>query len=573
MTRLRLPRLARVHRSLRARLSRIGMRLLMFNVLAAVMPVAGVLYLDVYEQELLLAQERGMVQQARLVAAALASGGAGATSGAADVVSSPPASDAESLAAAIASTAEPPGPGTDLPVVPPSAQVLDGATARNLLTRLTPGDARIRVYDLAGLPVADSARLSPRTDVPPSASYDEVGVGTRDEWLYRLGSWIAANRRRMSAWLRPRLSTPATSGPATGVPPEVRMALGGRFGAATRPTPGQRSLTLTVALPVNGSDGVAGAVTVSQSTYRILQALYTIRLRIFRIVVATLALSGLISAVLGLTIVWPIRRLRRAALSLARGDRRVPTHFPGIERRDEVGDLARALEESTRRLQAHVTLLESFAGDVAHEFRNPLASIRTALDVVQDTSDPEERERFLAMARRDIARLDRLVLGVRDLARIDSAIEREDVEPVDIGPLLGSMQEHRRIAVTVTPAGDGPLLVRANPDRLWQVIENLVGNAESFSPEPGSVTVEARADGEALLIKVSDRGPGIPAAHRDRVFERFFSYRPASAVRHEHAGLGLSIARAIVEAYGGTIATRDRDGGGTSFEVRLPRAR
>jgi two-component system sensor histidine kinase ChvG len=573
MTALRLPRLARAHRSWRARLSRIGMRLLMFNVLAAVMPVAGVLYLDVYEQELLLAQERGMVQQARLVAAALSSAAAGAPAG--ELTDTPSTSEAEaaSLAAAFASAGERSAPSAVPPVLPPAARALDGDVARRFLMRLTPGDARIRVYDSAALLVADSGRLSPRVDVPPSASYDQVGVGTRDEWLYRLGSWIAANRRRMSAWLRPRLSMPATSGPATGVPPEVRAALGGRFGAATRPTPGQRSLTLTVALPVNGSDGVAGVVTVSQSTYRILQALYTIRLRIFRIVVATLALSGLISAVLGLTIVWPIRRLRRAALSLARGDRRVPTHFPGIERRDEVGDLARALEESTRRLQAHVTLLESFAGDVAHEFRNPLASIRTALDVVQDTSDPEERERFMAMARRDIARLDRLVLGVRDLARIDSAIEREDVEPVDIASLLAPLQEHRRIDVTVRPAVDGPLLVRANPDRLWQVIENLVGNAESFSPVAGSVTVDARTDGDVLLIAVSDRGPGIPAAHRDRIFERFFSYRPASSVRHEHAGLGLSIARAIVQAYGGTITARDRDGGGTVFEVRLPRAR
>ena len=568
MTALRLPR---GHRSWRARLSRIGMRLLMFNVLAAVMPVAGVLYLDVYEQELLLAQERGMVQQARLVAAALASSSEGAIPG---TRADPASVDVESLAAAIAAAGGSASPAaTPPPIMPPAAQALDGEAARQFLTRLTPGDARIRVYDTAALMVADSARLSPRTGAPPSASYDQVGVGTRDEWLYRLGSWIAANRRWLSSWLRPRLSTPATSGPATGVPPEVRVALGGRFGAATRPTPGQRSLTLTVALPVHGSDGVAGAVTVSQSTYRILQALYTIRLRIFRIVVATLALSGLISAVLGLTIVWPIRRLRRAALSLARGDRRVPTHFPGTERRDEVGDLARALEESTRRLQAHVTLLESFAGDVAHEFRNPLASIRTALDVVLDTAEPAERGRFLAMARRDIARLDRLVLGVRDLARIDSAIEREAVEAVDVGSLLASMQEHRRVEVAVTPPGDGRLLVRAHPDRVWQVIENLVGNAESFSPAPGSVRVDALADDEAVLIRVGDRGPGIPPAHRHRIFERFFSYRPGSPVRHEHAGLGLSIARAIVEAYGGTIAARDRDGGGTVFEVRLPRVR
>ncbi|HTV01672.1 MAG TPA: stimulus-sensing domain-containing protein [Luteitalea sp.] len=533
MTKARWPlRAWRVLRYWRGRISRIGLRLLLFNVLAAIMPVAGILYLDVYEQELLLAQERGMVQQARIVAAALAT-------------------------------------------APVAGAALDADAARRLLARVTPGDARIRVYDVNATLVADSARLSPRGEATPAPSYDQVGVGTRDEWLYRLGSWLAQWRRRAADLLRPRMTVPdgAVPVPASGLP-EVRTALGGRFGAATRPTPGQRSLTLTVALPVGDATGVAGAVTVSQSTYRILQALYTIRLRIFRIIVATLALSAAISGLLGVTIVVPIRRLRRAALSLARGERRVPTHFPGVDRRDEMGDLARALEEVTRRLQAHVTLLESFAGDVAHEFRNPLASIRTALDVVQDTADPLERERFLQMARRDIDRLDRLVVGVRDLARIDSAIEREDLEWVDLTALVSGLLAHRHPTLPLASTSAAPIHVRAQPDRLLQVAENLVDNAVSFSPQPESVVVRLRKDGDAAVLTVEDRGPGIPPAHRERVFERFFSYRPGSATaRHEHAGLGLAIARAIVEAYGGVITVGDRDGGGAKFEVRLPLVR
>lgn len=533
------PRDDRAHHAWRVGLSRIGGRLLLFNVLAAIMPVAGILYLDVYEQQLLQAQERAMVREARLVAGAL---GADAS--------------------------------------------LDAAQATALLTRTVPGDSRVRVYNSTGALVADSARLARRADPPQSAAYGGATPATRDIWLYRLGAWIASWRQGIRTRIAGEAGAPsapaasetaASPSSGAGPPVEVAAALARRFGTAIRPTPGQRSLTLSVAIPITGPAGsrdVIGVATISQSTYRILQALYAVRLRIFRIVVGTLLLAAAISAVLALTIVRPIRRLRRAALALARGERSMPSSFPGTERRDEVGDLARALEELTRRLQAHVTLLESFAGDVAHEFRNPLASVRTAIDVLQEATDPDERARFLSLVRRDVERLDRLVVGVRDLARIDSAIERDVLEAVDVADLARQLGDHRygSCGVTVT-CEDEPLIVRAHPDRLTQVLENLVDNAVSFSPQPGTVAVSVRHDDTRVVVAVSDRGPGIPDSHRDRIFDRFFSYRQGAASgRHEHAGLGLAIARAIVEAYDGTIVTRPRDGGGAVFEVGLPGA-
>lgn len=512
---------ARAHRSVRARLSRIGVRLLLFNVLAAIMPVAGILYLDVYEQELLAAQERAMVAQARLVAAALSSSG--------------------------------------------NVSAL-GGSAVALLARLTPGDARVRVYDATRRLVGDSARLSPHTAPPQNASY-EATTPAREYWLYRLGAWLASWRQRLSS----RLGLVRHAGTGTpGSLPEVDAALSGRFGAATRATAGQRSLTLTVAVPIGDRAVPVGAVSVSQSTYRILQALYTVRLRIFRIVVFTLALSALISAVLTWTIVIPIRRLRRAANAYARDGAGGLPHFPGQGRRDEVGDLARALEELTRRLQAHVSLLEAFAGDLAHEFRNPLASVRAAMDVLEDTDDPDERARFLRLIRRDMARLDRLVSGVRDLARVDSAIERDAVGPVALAALVRESVRRRHPDAGIALTADEALIVRAHPERLAQVVENLVDNAVAFSPNPGTVGVSVQREAGEAVLTVSDQGPGIPDEHRDRVFERFFSWRPGTAsARHEHAGLGLAIARAIVEAYGGTIGTLPHDGG-ARLEVRLP---
>ena len=534
----RSSRPGRAHRSLRARLSRIGVRLLLFNVLAVVMPVAGILYLDVYENELLASQERAMVQQARLVVAALST----------------------------------PAFVSDMPPIQtaPAFANFDVAAARGLLTRLAPGDARIRIYDVGRTVVADSARLSPRPETTPASSAYDPARGTRDAWLYRLGSWLVAVRQQIVAWVRPRHDrAPASTETAL---PELDAALRGSFGTATRPTPGQRSLTLSVALPIRGSGGVVGAVTVSQSTYRVLQSLYVVRLRIFRIVIGTLGLAVAISALLALTIVRPIRRLRRAVLSVTHAGRDLPTHFPGIERRDEVGDLARTLDELTRRLQAHVALLESFAGDVAHEFRNPLASVRSAIDVLE-TADANDRERFLAMMRRDVERLDRLVVGVRDIARIDSAIERETREPVDTCALIARLRTDRYPTAAIDWSCEGDaLVVRAHPDRLSQVVENLVDNALGFSPQPGSVAVRVREDEGLVVIAVSDAGPGIPTEHRERIFERFFSYRPeGGSARHQHAGLGLAIARAIVEAYSGTIVVAPGTGAGAVLEVRLPR--
>jgi two-component system sensor histidine kinase ChvG len=527
----------------RLRPSRIGTRLLVFNLLLVFLPVAGIFYLDVYETELLQAQERSMVQQGRLVAAAL---------GARSEVSA------------------------------------DEAVA--LLTRLERrGDARVRVYNGAGALVADSARIAERSgDRPPdeaASQYDVPSKGVRQRPLYRLGAWLARLRRAVTSVSRsllvPTRLTPAshTTDPAPAAGPEVRSALEGKYGASTRPTSGQRSLTLNIAVPIRDGDRVVGAVLVSQSTFRILQALYDVRLRIFQIVVSSLAAAVVLSLLVSATFVRPLVRLRHTALALA--DRRAPPErFAGVDRRDEVGDLARALEEQTRRLAAHIRLLESFAADVSHEFKNPLASIRTATEMIAATDDAPERARMLGMMTRDVDRLERLVTGVRELAAIDGQLAHDALETVDVSALIGEVVEGvrlrgDRVDLRFTP-GATPLFVRAAKDRLAQVFENVVRNAVSFAPEGSSVEIAMAGAADpgdgSCSVTIEDRGPGIPDAHLERVFERFFTYRPADAGRREHTGLGLAIARAIVEGYGGSILAANRDGGGARFEIRLPRA-
>jgi two-component system, OmpR family, sensor histidine kinase ChvG len=506
--------------------SRIGRMLLAFNVLLVFLPAAGILYLDVYEERLLDAQERGMVQQARLVASA-------------------------------------------------AEEVRDPAQLERMLARLERRlDARVRIYDAQGAIVADSGRLGD-TQSGDARYAPRRPEGARGRILYRIGASLTASVEWVRSFRHPRPS--AVPAATAGVPPEVAAALAGRYGAATRPTQGQRSLTLNSAMPVYRDGAIAGAVVVSQSTFRILQALYEIRLRIFEAVIASMSVAMLLTIAAAFRIVRPLVRLRRRAIAMAERRAIEPAPFPGADRRDEVGDLARALGELTRRLNEQIQLLESFAGDVAHEFKNPLASIRTAAELIGHSADPIERERFMTMLMKDVDRLERLVSGVRELARIDGELEHQPLEIIDLhaivddvvdGLRLGKQPAHR---IVVRRKGPCPAFVRGSRERLMQVFENLLTNALSFAPPDQDVEVTIITADSRCHVQVADSGPGLPEGHLERVFERFFTYRPASG-RRDHIGLGLPIARTIVEGYGGEISAANRREGGAVFEVRLHRS-
>lgn len=520
-------------------LARISVRLLLFNVLLVFLPAAGFFYLEVYERELLEAQERAMVQQGRLVAAALAGQGE-----------------------------------------------LEAASAKALLRRLEGRtESRLRIVDRTGTLLADSARLVPSRMAPPSREdrYDisssfEPEPGARENLLYRFGAWLFRTAARLARPFEPpepprdteRVYSPG--GPLLG--PEVRAALAGRYGATIRPTAGQRSVTLYSAIPVRSGDRVVGAVLVSQSTYRILLALYDVRLDVFQVVLASVLAAAVLSLLVSATIARPLRQLRDQAHALVDRRGRLRGRFRGSRRRDEIGDLARALEELTGRLERHLRFIESFASDVSHELKNPLASIRTATEMLGEVEDPADRRRFLEVAWREVARMEHLLSSVREISRIDARLEAEPAGPVDLRELLPEVLDGVRLRADPglrldlrTPAG--PIYTRGAPERLAQVFENLLDNAAGFSPPGGEVTVELAAEPDAAVVTVSDRGPGIPEEHRERIFDRFFTWRPHE--RNGHAGLGLAIVKAIAEGYGGSVSAQNRPEGGARFEVRLPR--
>lgn len=513
-------------------LSGISFRLLAFNVLLLFLPVAGVLFLDTYEDRLLEAQERTMGQEGRLLAAALQASGQ-----------------------------------------------VDSDHAKAVLVQLGQRQqARLRVVDTTGAVLADSALLGPRKESGPTAETRPEQPPQRT-FLYRIGSLPVRILRALGA-SAPIADEPvvvSSAGQLLG--PEVNAALEGRYGAETRVLDDPaRTVILNIAIPIRMDGEVGGAVVVSQSTSRIMSALYAVRLDVFRVFLASVLVAAVLTLLMATTIARPLARLRHRAEEILDHRGRLRGGFEPSQRSDEIGDLERALSRLTRRLEDHLQYTEAFASDVSHEFKNPLAAIRTAADMALEVVDPVEQRRFLGMIQSDVARMERLLTETREISRVDAGLDEEDRRAVAVDGLLAGLVESFRLR----GGGSGPsfdltvvgsdAVVTASPDRLIQVFENLIENAISFSPPDGTVSVVVRSVADAVEVAVADQGPGVPPEHEERIFSRFFSYRTTDCKEDGHTGLGLALVKAIVEGYGGTVVVRNAGHGGAEFTVTLPRA-
>ena len=500
-------------------LSRISIRIMLFNLLLVFLPVAGILYLGSYESKLLAAQTRSLTDHAKLLAAAVAAG------------------------------ANP----RDIEVAPEGAEPI-----------------RLRVVARDGTVLSDSHAMM-RVEQAPSRA--------RRNFLYRAGAAI----------LKPVLGFFRATEPALTeadyyersdklLGEEVQSALIGRGGRVERITPDQRSVTVYVAEPVRRGGDVVGAALASQSTFTILQDLYTVRLGILRIFVISILVAIVLSLVVATTIVRPLRQLRMEAGEILDRRGRLRGRFHGSSKHDEIGDLSRALEGLTTRLDEHVSFIESFAGDVSHEFKNPLASIRTATEMLAEVEEPAQRKRFHRMVEQEIARMESLLSGVREITVIDAQLQSEVRQQVDVCALLRrivegfQLREKDRVGIRLdTPAAS--VIVDASEDRLIQVFVNVLENAISFSPQGGVVSVTVYQTAGRVFTTIADQGPGIPGSNLPRVFDRFFSHRPElSRSKTAHTGLGLSIVKAIVEGYGGSVSAANKPEGGARFEIQLPAA-
>jgi two-component system, OmpR family, sensor histidine kinase ChvG len=294
-----------------------------------------------------------------------------------------------------------------------------------------------------------------------------------------------------------------------------------------------------------------------------------------------LAISVFLSMFLARTIVRPLRRLALAAHRVRLGRAR-EVKVPRLPRRsDEIGLLARAVSDMSQSLRQRIDNIEAFAADVTHELKNPLASLRSAVDGLDRVEDPELRQRLMDIAREDVGRLDRLINDISEAARTDAELHRAKFERVDLGPLIEqivSSWESRRETGDARIAFARPrketAAVMGKPDRLARAINAIIDNAVSFSPPGGLVEIAAAHVGDEVRIRIDDEGPGVPPEAREAIFNRFHSVRPEGENFGRHSGLGLAIAQAIVKGHDGEIDVHDRDDApsGARFTIRLPAA-
>jgi two-component system sensor histidine kinase ChvG len=542
-------------------------RIVFLNIAGLAALVVSILYLSQYRAGLIEARVQSLLVQGEIIAGAIAASATVET----DAITIDPDKLLE------LQTGESYGPpdeslsALEFPINP--------ERVAPLLRRLVlPTRTQARIYDREGALLLDTRNLYGRGDV---LRFDLIPEDDRPSRMER--AWIAIKN-----WFGHRqLPLYRDLGPANGKGyPEVVQALAGLKSSEVRANERDEIIVL-VAVPIQRFRAVRGALLLSTQGGEIDDAVAAERLQVFSLFLALALVMVLLSMLLARTIAGPVRRLADAAENV-RHRIRSRGEIPDFTyRRDEIGELSGALREMTNSLYSRIEAIESFAADVAHELKNPLTSLRSAVETLPLAKTPESRARLLSVIQHDVKRLDRLISDVSDASRLDAELQRHDVAPVDLVRLLNTVvtvanEVRRDDGVTVTLAFEAsvrPFIVPGHDSRLGQVIDNLIENARSFSPPGGTVRISARRLRNAVEITVVDDGPGIQPDAMERIFERFYTDRPHQGFG-QNSGLGLSISRQIVEAHGGRIRAENRMGASTGpdgprvlgarFVVRLP---
>ena len=357
--------------------------------------------------------------------------------------------------------------------------------------------------------------------------------------------------------------------------PEIRQARAERRIVAAESFAPDRTYMITAAAPLDG-----GALLMTTNARDVTRIVRAERLRLALVLLFVSLLSVLLSVFLARTIVQPLRRLARAAVRVRLGRARevVVPRLPS--RRDEIGSLAQALADMTQALRQRIDATEAFAADVSHELKNPLASLRSAADALARISDDGQRAQLMEIIHDDVRRLDRLITDIAEASRLDAELSRARLERIDLGRTIEALlraremrgPNERGVQVAFARPRVNTAVVNGDEFRLVRIIENLLDNAVSFSPDNGLVQITATRLGDEVVVRVEDQGPGVPPELKDSIFRRFTSVRPIADPGH--SGLGLAIARAIAEGHNGKleVETRDQRPSGAAFILRLPAA-
>lgn len=528
----------------RRRFSPLTLRILTLNVLALAIPIAGLLYLDEYRDDLIRARLNSLRTEAELISGAIATSG---------VVTGPLGDE----------------------------RLLVEATRATLRRLVDPAEARARVFDQDGALVADSFRLAGPAGIVEIETLDAPNwpADLFSRLLTGLYDWVVSvlpGDDGYPAYTERAEQRASDYG-------EVTRAMTGEISSAVRRDESGQ-LILSTAVPIQRYRQVLGGLMLSVEGDEIEQSVRSLRFDILAVFGIALTVTVLLSLYLAGTIARPIRRLALAAEQVRRGQGRA-TQLPNFSRRkDEIGELSGALRDMTEALWQRMDAIERFAADVAHEIKNPLTSLRSAVETVARIEDPLQQRKLMSVILDDVQRLNRLITDISEASRVDAEMSRSEMEPVDLGAMLATLADLHE----ATQNGDGPrllldlaahqsLTMRGNEGRIVQVLRNLLSNAVSFSPPGGEIHVVCARVRDRVRITVSDQGPGIPPGKLKAIFDRFYSERPEGEKFGSHSGLGLSISKQIVEAHGGTIEAENivDDSGhvrGARFIVTLPAA-
>jgi len=517
-------------------------RILAVNMLALAIPVVGLLYIDSYRSSLIQSELDLLQTEAKLFSGAIAAGA---------VVTDPSGEDS----------------------------LLPEATRQTVRRMVDVSKTRARIFAPDGALLADSFLLSGPggiVEIQPLPPPEPKGNVAWSAAVHAY-NWVLAllpSGAHLPIYAESAIQTAADY-------PEVQKALNGETGTFVRDA-GNGAMVLSVAVPVQRYRQVLGALFLTKSGESVEATLRDTRLTILSVFAVALSVTVLLSFYLASTIALPIHRLADAADRVRRSKGRKVT-IPDLTRRqDEVGDLSGSLREMTQAVWMRMDAIERFAADVAHEIKNPLTSLRSAVETVARIEDPLQQKKLMGIILDDVQRLNRLISDISDASRIDAEMSRAESGPVDLREMLQAMADIHQATMSGTAPRlrldlplQADLRVLGTEGRLGQVLRNLISNAVSFSPAGGEIALAAQRRGRSVVVTVDDQGPGIPPDKLTAIFERFYSERPKGEKFGTHSGLGLSISKQIVEAHGGTLMAenlRDEDGRvqGARFTLTLP---
>ncbi|WP_052161301.1 sensor histidine kinase [Hoeflea sp. BAL378] len=547
-------------------------RILFLNLAALIVLVSGILYLNQFREGLIDARVESLLTQGEIIA--------GAVAASASVDTNSITIDPEKLLELQAGQSISPtnsNENLDFPINPERV-------APVLRRLISPTRTRARIYDGDASLILDSRYLYSsgqvlRYDLPPADAGPTSLTETMGTWFNRF-----FQRRDLPLYREP----PGADG---SIYPEVMNALTGGRGAVVRVTD-KGELIVSVAVPVQRFRAVLGVLLLSTQAGDIDKIVHAERMAIFRVFGVAAMVTIVLSLLLASTIATPLRRLSAAAVRVRRGVRAREEIPDFSDRQDEIGNLSVALRDMTNALYDRIAAIESFAADVSHELKNPLTSLRSAVETLPLARNEQSRKRLMDVIQHDVRRMDRLISDISDASRLDAELARQDGVAVDMKKLLTDLVDLARqiraggkvVAIELKVDGRNTsasaFTVLGHDLRLGQVVTNLIENARSFVPETdGRITIRLARRRGTVQVVIEDNGPGIRAEVIDRVFERFYTDRPDGEDFGQNSGLGLSISRQIIEAHGGHLTAENIPGkeegqwAGARFTIELPAER